>query len=441
MIYGIDLGTTNSLIGSGSSLFTGLVASSVDTKQGKQVSRDVIGKDIVASYKTDMSIGKEGQLAMECSAVVLKELASAAGKVTHEEVKDVVISVPAYFTTSQREAVYAAADKAGLNVKCLINEPTAAAVYLCQDMKDLIVVYDLGGGTFDVTIIDSRMGNYAVIATDGIVLGGDDLDRHLVNLVVTECKIPIRYRSHVNMSKLKLKLQKAKEEVQKPWRNIYIDLSDFGAARDFILTEKIYRQAVYDVFHETFVRTRHLIRQNIPISDVSKTNMVLVGGSSNCPYLQEMIQSELNVNIVGGTVKPDFTVAYGVALYADMLSKGTAFKLVEDVTKRLCIEDCSGKTTTIIESNTTTPCANKIVADNSTKSDKLQLKLYQGNSIIASNNAYVGTLEFEYSEEMEPGEGIVEVTVEVSVDGVISLSAFEMLYGEETRQEIKLTMR
>ncbi len=441
MVYGIDLGTTNSLIGIGDTLFTGLVSSNVDTKQRRQVPRDVIGSDVVASYKTDMSMGKEGELSVECSAIVLKELARLAGKRSGEEVRDVVISVPAYFSTSQREAVYTAAGKAGLNVKCLINEPTAAAIFLCRDMKDLIVVYDLGGGTFDVTIVDSRMGNYAVIATDGIVLGGDDLDRHLVNIVVTECKIPIRYRGRTSMSRLKLIMQKAKEEVQKPWRDIYIDLSDFHAAHDFILTEEIYRQAVYDVFHETFVRTQYLISRNIPISDVQKPSMVLVGGSSNCPYLKEMIQKELNVNIIEGNVTPDFTVAYGVSLYADMINKGTAFELVEDVTKRLCIEDCSGKTTTIIESNTTVPCSNKIVVDNSTKSDRLQLRLYQGDSVLAKNNTYIGTLEFEYGEEVEAGEGVVEVTVDVSVDGIISLSAFEMLYGEEFKQEIKLTMR
>lgn len=441
MVYGIDLGTTNSLIGVGDTLFTGLVSSNVDTKQRKQVPRDVINSDVVASYKTDMSMGKEGELSVECSAVVLRELARLAGKRSGGEVRDVVISVPAYFSTSQREAVYTAAGKAGLNVKCLINEPTAAAVFLCQDMKDLIVVYDLGGGTFDVTIVDSRMGNYAVIATDGIVLGGDDLDRHLVNIVVTECRIPIRHRSNTSMSRLKLIMQKAKEEVQKPWRDIYVDLSDFHAEHDFILTEEIYRQAVYDVFHETFVRTQYLISRNIPISDVQKPSMVLVGGSSNCPYLKEMLQSELNVDIIEGSVTPDFTVAYGVSLYADMINKGVAFELVEDVTKRLCIEDCSGKTTTIIESNTTVPCTNKIVVDNSTKSDKLQLRLYQGDSVLARNNTYIGTLEFQYEEEVELGEGVVEVTVNVSVDGIISLSAFEMLYGEEYKQEIKLTMR
>lgn len=441
MVYGIDLGTTNSLIGVGEELYTRLVSSNVDIKKRNQVSRDVIGEDIVASYKTDMSIGQAGKLAVECSTVILKELARLAGRRTGEKVEDVVISVPAYFSSSQREAVYKAAKQASLSVKCLINEPTAAAIRLCQNIKDLIVVYDLGGGTFDVSIVDSRLGNYTVIATDGIVLGGDNLDRHLMDIAISQCGIPIRERSNLNMSRLKRIMQQAKEDIQKEHVDIYIDLSGFSAKCDFILTEDIYSKAVYDVFHETIIRTQYLIDKNIPKSDVTRPTMILVGGSSNCPYLRRHLQDNLNVEIKECEVKPDYAVAIGVAMYADMINKGIAFDLVEDVTKRLCIEDCTGKTKTIIESNTTVPCTNKIAVSNSEKSSVLQLKLYQGDSVLARNNTYIGTLEFKYEDEVEPGEGIVEVTVDVSLDGIISLSAFEVLYGEEFRQEIKLTMR
>ena len=134
MYFGIDLGTTNSLIGSGDMLFSGLVSSSVDVKNGKQVSRDEVGEDIVSSYKVDMTTGTEGELAIGCSSVILKTLADHVTNTTGFPVNDVVISVPAKFTHTQRQAVYKAGEKAGLNVVGLINEPTAAAIFVCREM-------------------------------------------------------------------------------------------------------------------------------------------------------------------------------------------------------------------------------------------------------------------------------------------------------------------
>ena len=170
MFYGIDLGTTYSLIGRGDKLFTGLVCSNIDTETGKEVSRDTTGKTIVSSYKKDMSMGESGDLARRCSSIVLRELADRASKVTGEEVKDVVISVPASFTHSQRQAVRTAGLEAGLNVVGLTNEPTAGAICVCKNTKDYIIVYDLGGGTFDVSVVDARTGIYTVLDTNGLMI-------------------------------------------------------------------------------------------------------------------------------------------------------------------------------------------------------------------------------------------------------------------------------
>lgn len=441
MVFGIDLGTTNSLIGTNGSLLSGLVSSNVDIRRRCEVPRDVITDDIVASYKTDMSIGESGKLAVTCSTVILKELAKRVHDEHGFDVKDVVISVPAYFSTSQREAVYKAADEAGLNVMCLINEPTAAAIYLCQDYEDLIVVYDLGGGTFDVSIVDSRLGRYTVIATDGLTIGGDNLDKALVDLMIKKKKIPLRLRGEKTKAKMKLVLRLAKEEIQVTRSDVKVDMSEFGIDDTFILTVEDYKQVVYDTFSDTFDTTAYLIDKYIPVSDVRKPKLILVGGSTNCPYLKDIIVNELDVDVVQDSLKPDYVVAKGVSIYAGMVESGEAETNVDDVTKRLCIEDASGKTITIIESNSIIPCTNSIVVSNSTTSNKLSLKMYQGDALMAEKNYYIGTLEYNFNRVVEKDAGIVEVIVSVSRDGIVSLKACEVLYGDSSMQEIELKIR
>lgn len=440
-VYGIDLGTTNSLIGVHGKLLTGLVSSNVDIRTRQEVPRDVISDDIVASYKTDMSMGESGELAITCSTVVLKELVKRVKDSFNEDVEDVVISVPAYFSTSQREAVYKAAGDAGLNVRRLINEPTAAAIYLCKDYSDLVVVYDLGGGTFDVSIVDSRLGNYTVIATDGKVLGGDNLDSAMVDTVIKETKMPLRLCSKQNRSKMRSTMRLVKESIQRDGKDVEVRLGEFGFDKNYTFTVSKYKELVDEVFGETIDRTEYLISKHIPVSDVERPKLVLVGGSSSCPYLKELIRERLDVEVVEDELKPDLVVAQGVSIYANMVETGEAADMVDDVTKRLCIEEAGGQTLTIIDSNSVIPCTNSIVVSNIKKSTTLELRLYQGDSIIAKNNAYIGTLKYDYGREVEVGEGVVEVTVNVSVDGVISLKACEILYGPESEQEIELTAR
>lgn len=439
MIFGIDLGTTNSLIGTGDTLLTGLVSSKVDVVQKKHIQDNTVTEDIVASYKTNMSMGGDGQLSIQCSAIVLKDLAEMATRRYGEPVKDVVISVPAYFSTSQREAVYKAAEIAGLNLKSLINEPTAAALYLCRDKKDIYVVYDLGGGTFDISIIDSRMGTYSVIATDGIVLGGDDLDRAMAEKMIKEVKIPIRYRNKLGLDKLKNLMRAAKEEIQQTRNDVYVNLSEFGIERDYVLTPGKYVESVRDVFGKTIDMTNYIISKNVPACE--KPKVVFVGGSASCPYLKEMLKAEISLEEVVSDINPDLIVAKGVAIYAKMLYEGKVESFIEDVTKRLCIEDANGRSLTIIDSNTIVPCRNTITVSNDKAGDKLRLKLYQGDSMVAKNNAYIGTLVYDYDRFVEANDGVVEVSVEVSPDGVISLTATDVLFGDESMQTIELQSR
>ena len=280
MTFGIDLGTTNSLIGYGDELYSGLVPSNVDIVKAEQVGREVVGPDIVSSYKINMSTESTGEIPIQCSSIILRTLADMATRRSGAVCEDVIISVPYYFTHIQREAVKEAAKRAGLNFKGLINEPTAAALYTCSNIRDLVIVYDLGGGTFDVSIVDSRVGGYNVIATDGMICGGDDLDQALVNTVFKDCRVPLRFQTKEFRKHLKTVMRLAKEQIQKQKTDVHVDLSQFEiGCDDYVLTEAKYIELVEDVFGQTLDMTQQLIDSNIGSQD--KPRIVYVGGSSN----------------------------------------------------------------------------------------------------------------------------------------------------------------
>lgn len=437
MIVGIDLGTTYSLVGHGDDMYSGLVSSSVDVSTGKQCDRDLYGENIISSYKVNMTTGPEGELPIQCSSVILKTLTDRASMVTGQECKDVVISVPAKFSHTQREAVVRAAESAGLNMKGLINEPTAAAIYVCRDMKDLIVVYDLGGGTFDVTVIDSRAGNYYVLASDGRILAGDDFDKAIMEDIFEEKKPKFRYRVASNRKKLLHFIRIAKESLQKTFSTQYIDLSDFGINGCYELTPAKYINIMQAVFAETITLTLRII--NMSLGNLEKPKMVFVGGSTACPYLREWVLSQTRLECIPCNDQPDYIVAKGVALYASMIEDGSAEREVEDVTRRLSIEDKTGQSITIIEKNTTIPVEQALSVQNEIESDKLEINLYQGDSILCMDNTYIGTLIYQYDEVKKPGEGIVEISVIVDRNGRVNLSGCDILTG--TVQSVELVMR
>lgn len=437
MYYGIDLGTTNSLIGNGENLFTGLVSSSVNIATGQQVDRNQFGEDIVSSYKVNMSTGKEGQLSIKASSIILKDLVNKANIKTGSWSKDVVISVPAKFSSTQRSAVAEAAKIAGLNLKGLINEPTAAALYVCREMKDLVIVYDLGGGTFDISVLDSRIGLYTVVASDGRILAGDDFDEALMDGAIKERNIKIRLRSEKNMSHFKTLMRNAKETLQLQRCTQYVDMSMFGESKPYELTVDVYVETMKNVFRETIDLTEYVLRGNVP--ECEKPKIVFVGGSTACPYLRDWVSKSLGLEVYGCDINPDLLVAKGVALYAEMLEQGKVEELVEDVTRRLCIEDKSGRAKTIIEKNSIIPIKSSIQVTNNKTSRYLELRLYQGDCLLASENEYIGTLVYDYGCEMEAGEGYIEVEVKVDRNGIVTLKGIDILTGIE--QDVTLTMR
>lgn len=419
-ICGIDLGTTNSIIGHGTELYTGLVSSSVDVSTKSQVDRDVVSDDVVSSYKVNMTTGESGKLPIACSSIILRDLVNKAQRRTGEFIEDIVVSVPAKFSHTQRQAVYNAAEMAGLNLMGLINEPTAAAIYMCKDVKDFVVVYDLGGGTFDVTVLDSRVGSYYVIATDGDGhLAGDNFDRALVNRALSDCKVKMRYRSAFNIKELTTSMRKAKEAMQKTGLTQYIDMTNLGVSEDWSLTKEIY----IEIMKETFMPTIHLTNRIVQESHMGndKPKLIFVGGSTACPFLREWVQSETGLEAIESDEQPDLIVAKGVALYAEMLENGTVAREVNDVTKRLSIENDLGMAEVIVEENTVIPVSEVRMFDNTEDTRYLNINLYQGEHISCKDNEYIGTLVYDYGTVMPAHTGIVEVEVTVDRNGRVSL--------------------
>ena len=438
MICGIDLGTTNSLIGHGDELYTGLVSSSVNVSTKSQADRDIVSPDIVSSYKVNMTTGKSGELPVACSSIILQDLCARASRSTGEFIEDIVVSVPAKFSHTQRQAVWNAAERAGLTMHGLINEPTAAAIYVCRDVKDLVVVYDLGGGTFDVTILDSRAGNYFVVATDGDGhLAGDNFDAALAERAMSDYGVKMRYRSKDNIKVLQSRIRIAKEVIQKTGLPQFVNMSDFGCDKDWPLTADVYVEVMKKVFEPTIRLTNQIVQMNL--MEHERPKLVFVGGSTACPCLKQWVREETGLEDIPCDTPPDYIVAKGVALYAKMLEDGTAEKEVDDVTKCLCIENSMGMAEVIIEKNTIIPTTEVKTFDNTEDTQFLNINLYQGDSLFCKDNDYIGTLVYDYGEVRPAHTGIVEVEITVDRNGRISLMCMDITTCNT--QQIELVLK
>lgn len=451
MIYGIDLGTTNSLIGCNNHLISRLVSSRVDTEKRITVSKDTVGDAIKASYKVNMGLGKTGQDAIDASSIVLQSLKDIVLKETGDTVKDVVISVPAYFSTNQRTAVQKAAEKVGLNLVRVINEPTAAAIHICgtKDInRGIYAIYDLGGGTFDCTLIDSRSGKYQVIGTDGKILGGDDLDNAIAKAVITKAKVPMYARSSVNVAALLVECNKWKLLMQSiydltPNNDDYtvpIALPEFmqQSSTYVDLTLGDYKQFVVDTFKSTVTMMAGLIDRYI--NDATTVDIIFVGGSTHCGFLRDYVTK--NIGISYGSIRldkePDFTVALGCVEYATLLDNDSNDIVFSDVTKQLSVEEDDGTAIVIIPANTVIPVTKTRLLTNKNLTQQLNVKLYQGNNVLECANEYIGSILYDFPSVMEPYEGNVEATITVDSDGIIHLTVEDIVhFGERKTIELK----
>mgnify|MGYP002316460408 FL=1 len=217
----------------------------------------------------------------------------------------------------------------------------------------------------------------------------------------------------------------------------FIPMTMFGIDVPYELTVEKYCVIMKEVFRETITLTEYVLKTNVP--ECERPKLVFVGGSTSCPYLREWVSTAVGLPVVECEINPDLLVAKGVAIYAEMLENGQVEELVEDVTRRLCIEDNTGRAKTIIEKNSIIPIRSSIQVCNSTKARYLELKLYQGDSIVAAENEYIGTLSYDYGYEVEADEGEIEVEVQVDRNGLITLKGIDILTG--LTQDIKLSMR
>lgn len=419
-IYGIDLGTTNSLLGLNGELLTGLVPSVVDLTAGKAGVSELENMDAVRSFKTDISLFKEGEMPVAASARVLRQLVTESG----HDVKQVVISVPAYFSDNQRAATKKAAQLAGLEVKALINEPTAAAIYASKNREALSVIFDLGGGTFDVSVVDSRFGDYDVQATDGCILGGDDFDNALCKFVIKQAAIKVHHFYPNDIKRLQRRCCLAKVQLQKTMEDVEIDLTDFQCGH-YTLTVESYKHIMKVIFAPAIVKAKAVLADAIPAGE--PYDLIMVGGSTWCPYLRDWVEQELNHKMVPLFYDPDRIVALGATLYAEMVANGTAHVDVSDVTKALCIGLSDGTSRVLIPRNSKIPVEETTFVVNPIECDTLRVRLWQGDSYIVSQNEYIGELLYPYGRVVAPAEGEVVVGIKVDVDGTIHLTCKELL--------------
>ncbi len=443
-MVGIDLGTTNSLVFQWDDSLedvvslSGLIPSVVDTtsksvgKKAKAAIRqgNASGDTIFSSFKVD--IAQDYSVAASCA--VLKELKAYTKEV------DCVITVPAYFSSLQRQNTKKAAEAAGLKVHALLNEPTAAAIYYNRTNKRASLIYDLGGGTFDISLIDSRNGGYEVMATDGLKLGGDDLDRFIAQAIMSDCKYhPAAMPYDVASLLFKSIAEEAKIFIQKTGQDYEFDISSLpiGKAVDnpkVHVTVDFYKQSVEFILGRTVKRALSVIEASGYHKD--ELTLVLVGGSTRDPYLREYVEENLGIKPVPLTYNPDEIVAQGAAFYAHMLEIGTAEDEVSDVTNAIKLLLADDTLTTVIPKNSFLPIETVYIVSNGETSTGIEFEVYEGDFDTPQKEGYLGTLKYDFIDgEKEANTAIVTCRFKFNSSGILSVSAFE-LDGEEVKIEL-----
>ena len=470
-IIGIDLGTTNSCV----SVMEGGEATVIPNAEGHRTTPSVVafsktGERMVgqvakrqavtnpdrtiSSIKREMgsdykvTIDGKKYTPQEISAMILQKLKADAEAYLGEPVTEAVITVPAYFTDAQRQATKDAGKIAGLDVKRIINEPTAAALAYGADKEDdqKIMVYDLGGGTFDVSVLEIGDGVIEVLATAGNNrLGGDDFDQCITNYLVQEFKksdgIDLS-GDRVAMQRLKEAAEKAKIELSGVTStNInlpYITADATGPKHlDVTLTRAKFNELTAHLVEKTAGPVRQAMSDaGISASDLTK--VLLVGGSSRVPAVQEMVKKLTGKEGFKG-INPDECVADGAAIQGGVLGGDVAGVVLLDVTPlSLGIETLGGVCTKLIERNTTIPTKKSQVfstaADNQTS---VEVNVLQGEREMAAYNKSLGRFQLDGIAPARRGVPQIEVTFDIDANGIVNVSAKDLGTGKE--QHITIT--
>ena len=494
-IIGIDLGTTNSCV----AVFEGNEPVVIANSEGKRTTPSVVGflkdgerkvgdpakrqaitnpKNTVYSIKRFMGetyeqsrkeaeampytvvndngyprVEIEGRkyTPQEISAMILQNMKKTAEDYLGQEVSEAVITVPAYFSDSQRQATKEAGEIAGLKVQRIVNEPTAAALAYGVDKanKDMkIAVFDLGGGTFDISILEFGGGVFEVLSTNGDThLGGDDFDQVIIKWLADDFKAEEGIdltKDPMAMQRLKEAAEKAKIELSSSTSteiNLPYISAEGGVPKHLVktLTRAQFEKLAHDLIQACLVPCQNAVRDaNLQTSDIDE--VILVGGSSRIPAVQTLVKNYFGKEPSKG-VNPDEVVAVGAAIQGAILNKesGVGNIVLLDVTPlTLGIETMGGVMTKLIEANTTIPCKKSetfsTAADNQTA---VTIHVLQGERPMASQNKSIGQFNLEGIAPARRGVPQIEVTFDIDANGILNVSAKDKATGKEQKIRIE----
>jgi len=471
-VIGIDLGTTNSCVsfmeGGEPTVITNIEGNRTTpsivafTKDGERLVGETAKRQAVTNPERTISsikreMGSDHKINIdgkdygpeEISAMILQKLKSDAESYLGEPVKEAVITVPAYFTDAQRQATKDAGRIAGLDVKRIINEPTAAALAYGMDKEHgqhKIMVYDLGGGTFDVSILELGDGVFEVLATRGNnKLGGDDFDNKLIDYIAEEFK-----KEHgVDLKADKMSLQRLKEAAEKAKKelsstmttNINLPFITATASGPIHLNMDITRAKFNELTHDLVEKTIEPVKECIKDAGISVNDLdkvLLVGGSTRIPAVQDEVKA-LTGKDPQKDINPDECVALGAAIQGGVLTGEVKDLLLLDVTPlSLGLETLGGVTTRLIERNTTIPTKKSQIfttaADSQTSVD---IHVLQGEREFAKDNTTLGRFQLTGIAPAPRGIPQIEVTFDIDANGIVNVSAKDMATGKQ--QSITIT--
>ena len=472
-IIGIDLGTTNSCVAvmeggkptviantEGARTTPSVVAFTKTGERlvGEPAKRQAVtnAEKTIASIKRDMgtdngrTIDDKKYSPQQISAMILQKLKADAESYLGEKVSEAVITVPAYFNDAQRQATKDAGKIAGLDVKRIINEPTAAALAygLDNEKEQKILVYDLGGGTFDVSIIEIGDGVIEVLATNGDThLGGDDFDNKLIQWMIDE----FRKQEGIDLSGDKMAMQRLKEAAEKAKKELssatttninlpFITATSEGPKHfDMNLTRAKFDELTHELVERTAGPVQNALRDaGLSASELGK--VLLVGGSTRIPAVQDKVK-QLTGHEPSKTLNPDECVAIGASIQGGKLAgdAGAGDILLLDVTPlSLSIETMGGVATRLIERNTTIPTRKSQVFSTATDNQEaVDINVVQGERQFAKDNKSLGQFRLDGIPPARRGVPQIEVTFDIDANGIVNVSAKDLGTGRE--QHITIT--